>query len=221
MLQKNTAIERYIELHTTQEDHLLAELNRQTHLHVLQPRMVSGHIQGKILEMISYMIKPKFILEIGTFTGYSAICLAKGLTDDGCLHTFEINDELEDLASDFIERSGYTNKIVQHVGSALKLAPNLNLKFDLIFIDGDKREYPEYYKMAKELITDEGFILADNVLWDGKVIETPTPTDLYTQQILKFNQMVQDDPDVENVIVPFRDGMTFIKMKSKSNTITN
>lgn len=214
MLPKDLEIERYIVQHTTPEDAVLSELNRRTHLQVLQPRMVSGHIQGKILEMISCMVKPRFVLEIGTFTGYSAICFAKGVAPDGCVHTFEINDELEELASEFIGKSGYANKIQQHIGSALELAPLLNIKFDLIFIDGDKREYPQYYRMAKQLINRGGFILADNVLWDGKVVETPTPNDDYTHQILIFNKMVQDDPDVENVIVPFRDGMTFIKMRS-------
>lgn len=212
MLAKDLLIERYILDHTSPEDPILSELNRRTHLQVLQPRMVSGHLQGVILEMIGHMIKPKNVLEIGTFTGYSAICLAKSLQKDGTIHTFEINDELEEIAAEFIERSGYRDQIVQHIGSALDHAPNLGIYFDLIFIDGDKREYPEYYLMAKKLIKPGGFILADNVLWDGKVVETPTPKDGYTQKILQFNQMVQNDPDVQNVILPFRDGMTLIKM---------
>jgi Predicted O-methyltransferase len=213
MLAKDFAIERYILNHTTPEDPILTELNRQTHLQVLQPRMVSGHLQGKILEMISFMIRPEAILEIGTFTGYSAICLAKGLTPNGILHTFEINDELEEFAAEFITKSNLTNKVVQHIGSALDLAPSLGIKFDLIFIDGDKREYPQYYEMAKRLIKPNGFLLADNVLWDGKVVETPIPSDDYSRGIMEFNQMVQDDPNVENVIMPFRDGMTLIRMK--------
>lgn len=212
MLAKDIKIERYILNHTTPEDPILTELNRQTHLQVLQPRMVSGHLQGKILEMISLMLKPEAILEIGTFTGYSAICLAKGLTPNGTLHTFEINDELEEIAAEYISKSSLTDKIHQHIGSALELAPALNLKFDLIFIDGDKREYPQYYIMAKKLLKPKGFILADNVLWDGKVVEEPTPTDDYTRGIMEFNQMVQDDIQVQNVILPFRDGMTLIQM---------
>lgn len=212
MLAKDLEIERYILSHTTKEDGILTELNRQTHLKVLQPRMVSGHLQGKILEMVSFMVKPETILEIGTFTGYSAICLAKGLTANGVLHTFEINDELEEFAAQFISQSNLTGRIVQHIGSALDLAPLLGIKFDLIFIDGDKREYPQYYQMAKRLIKPNGFILADNVLWDGKVIETPTPTDDYTRGILEFNKIVQDDPHVQNVIMPLRDGMTIIRM---------
>lgn len=212
MLAKDLEIERYILSHTTKEDGILTELNRQTHLKVLQPRMVSGHLQGKILEMVSFMVKPETILEIGTFTGYSAICLAKGLTANGVLHTFEINDELEEFAAQFISQSNITGRIVQHIGSALDLAPLLGIKFDLIFIDGDKREYPQYYQMAKRLIKPNGFILADNVLWDGKVIETPTPTDDYTRGILEFNKIVQDDPHVQNVIMPLRDGMTIIRM---------
>ncbi|TCN70242.1 O-methyltransferase [Acetobacteroides hydrogenigenes] len=212
MLAKDLEIERYILSHTTKEDGILTELNRQTHLKVLQPRMVSGHLQGKILEMVSFMVKPETILEIGTFTGYSAICLAKGLAPNGVLHTFEINDELEEFAAQFISQSNLTDRIVQHIGSALDLAPLLGIKFDLIFIDGDKREYPQYYQMAKRLIKPNGFILADNVLWDGKVIETPTPTDDYTRGILEFNKIVQDDPHVQNVIMPLRDGMTIIRM---------
>lgn len=212
MLEKDLKIERYILNHTTPEDPILTALNRQTHLKVLQPRMVSGHLQGKILEMISLMLKPEAILEIGTFTGYSAICLAKGLTPNGILHTFEINDELEEIAAEYIAKSNLTDKIQQHNGSALEFAPALNLKFDLIFIDGDKREYPEYYIMAKELLKPKGFILADNVLWDGKVVEEPMPIDDYTRGIMKFNQMVQEDNRVQNVILPFRDGMTLIQM---------
>lgn len=212
MLAKDLEIERYILSHTTKEDGILTELNRQTHLKVLQPRMVSGHLQGKILEMVSFMVKPETILEIGTFTGYSAICLAKGLAPNGVLHTFEINDELEEFAAQFISQSNLTDRIVQHIGSALDLAPLLGIKFDLIFIDGDKREFPQYYQMAKRLIKPNGFILADNVLWDGKVIETPTPTDDYTRGILEFNKIVQDDPHVQNVIMPLRDGMTIIRM---------
>ena len=169
MLAKDLEIERYILSHTTKEDGILTELNRQTHLKVLQPRMVSGHLQGKILEMVSFMVKPETILEIGTFTGYSAICLAKGLAPNGVLHTFEINDELEEFAAQFISQSNLTDRIVQHIGSALDLAPLLGIKFDLIFIDGDKREYPQYYQMAKRLIKPNGFILADNVLWDDKL----------------------------------------------------
>jgi caffeoyl-CoA O-methyltransferase len=212
MLAKDQEIERYILNHTTPENPILTELNRQTHLQVLQPRMVSGHLQGKILEMISSMLRPEAILEIGTFTGYSAICLAKGLAPNGILHTFEINDELEGFAAEFIDKCKLTSKIVQHIGSALDLAPSLGIKFDLIFIDGDKREYPQYYQMAKTLVKPNGYILADNVLWDGKVIEIPTPTDSYTQGIMKFNKMVQEDPQVENVIIPLRDGMTLIRI---------
>ena len=212
MLAKDLEIERYILNHTSPEDAILTELNRETHLQVLQPRMVSGHLQGKILEMISTMIKPNAILEIGTFTGYSAICLAKGLAPNGILHTFEINDEMEEIATKFFTKSNLSGKIVQHIGSALDLAPLLGIKFDLIFIDGDKREYPQYYEMAKNMVTSGGFILADNVLWDGKVIESPTPTDDYTSGIMEFNLMVQNDIEVQNVIMPLRDGMMLIKI---------
>lgn len=207
-------IERYIEQHTSPADPLLQELERQTYLRVIAPRMISGQVQGKILEMISRMIRPAYILEIGTFTGYSALCLAKGLRPEGELHTFEVDDELEGLASSFFSRSEQAAQIKNHIGSALDDAPELGVTFDLVFIDGDKREYPDYYRMLmdKKLVRKGSYILADNVIWYGKIVEEVAPNDKHTQAILEFNRMIQEDPRVENVILPIRDGMTLIRV---------
>ena len=207
-------IDRYIEEHTTFEDVLLGELDRQTHLRVISPRMISGRVQGKTLEMLSRMIRPKYILEIGTFTGYSALCLAKGLQPGGQLHTFEVDDELYDLAHSFFSRSSQAPQIEQHTGSALEMAPQLDIVFDLVFIDGDKREYTDYYTLLMDsgLVKSGSYILADNVLWYGKILDEVAAGDKHTQNILEFNRMVQDDPRVENVILPLRDGMTIIRV---------
>ena len=201
----------YAEKHTSPEDALLAELVRYTHLHVMHPRMLSGHIQGKLLEQISWMLRPQRILEIGTFTGYSALCLASGLSNDGLLHTIERNDELFDLASSFIKRSVHALQIKQHVGDALKIISTFEEIFDLVYIDGDKREYCDYYNAVFDKVRSGGFILADNVLWDGKVVETPTPTDAQTQGVIAFNQLIQADNRVENVLLPLRDGLLVIR----------
>ena len=201
----------YAEKHTSLEDALLAELVRYTHLHVMHPRMLSGHIQGKLLEQISWMLRPQRILEIGTFTGYSALCLASGLSNDGLLHTIERNDELFDLASSFIKRSVHASQIKQHVGDAMQIIPTFEETFDVVYIDGDKREYCDYYNAVFDKVRSGGFILADNVLWDGKVVETPTPTDAQTQGVVAFNQLVQADNRVENVLLPLRDGLLVIR----------
>lgn len=210
----DSELEKYISAHTTDEDCLLTELDRVTHQRVVQPRMVSGHVQGKILEMIAEMISPKYILEIGTFTGYSTLCLAKGLAPAGEIHTIEINDELEDISSSFFARSEYASKINQHTGSALDVAPRLGFVFDLVFIDGDKREYPEYYNMLMDggLVKSGSYMIADNVLWYEKVLANTPGNDRYTKGIIEFNDMVQADLRVENVILPVRDGMTLIKV---------
>lgn len=207
-------IDKYISSHTSSEDPLLAELDRQTHLRVISPRMISGQIQGKTLEMLSRMLAPQYILEIGTFTGYSAICLAKGLTPGGELHTIEVDDELYGLAHSFFIRSRQAHQIRQHTGSALDIAPSLGMAFDLVFIDGDKREYPDYYRMLfeRKLVKSGSYILADNVLWYGKILDEVVPNDKHTQAILEFNRMVREDPRVENVILPLRDGMTIIRV---------
>ncbi|MDR2361362.1 MAG: O-methyltransferase [Prevotellaceae bacterium] len=201
------ALWEYASTHTLPEDPLLQELVRYTHLHVMNPRMLSGHIQGKLLEQIACMIRPQAILEIGTYTGYSAICLAKGLAADGVLHSIERNDELYDTAQSFVSRSAYADKIILHTGDARDIIPMLPCTFDLVYIDGDKREYCDYYRVAFDKVRAGGFILADNVLWDGKVVHDAASGEGRTQGIAAFNTRVQSDPRVENVLLPFGDGL--------------
>ena len=208
------AIDQYILDHSTPEDDLLRELDRVTHQRMVQPRMISGHIQGLMLEMIVRMLGAREVLEIGTFTGYSALCMARGLPEGGELHTIEVDDGLEELARSFFERSAARERIVQHIGSALDVAPRLSRQFDLVFIDGDKREYPQYYEMVMDGLVHSGsYLLADNVLWYGKVAEPVARNDRHTQAILEFNRMVCEDPRVESVILPLRDGLNLIRVK--------
>ncbi len=212
-------LERYILDHISPEDPVLAELDRQTHLRMIQPRMLSGHWQGRLLEMFVRMVDPMYVLELGTFTGYSAIAMARGLSQPGAeLHTVEIDDELQDFAARYIERARLRNRIVQHIGPALEVVPTLGRVFDLVFIDADKREYPEYYRMLMDggLVRSGSIILADNVLWYGKVAQGETESgrnDRQTLGILTFNRMVRDDPRVEQVMVPMRDGLTIIRVR--------
>lgn len=209
-------MERYILDHISPEEPVLAELDRQTHLRMIQPRMLSGHWQGALLEMFVRMVDPLYVLELGTFTGYSAIAMARGLSRQGAeLHTVEIDDELQDFAARYIERAGLRERIVQHIGPALEVVPALGRVFDLVFIDADKREYPDYYRMLMEggWVRSGSIILADNVLWSGKVADLPKENDRQTQGILTFNRMVRDDPRVEQVMVPLRDGLTIIRVK--------
>ena len=210
---KNFDLEKYIEAHTTPEDQLLSELRRQTHLKVLRPRMVSGPIQGQLLTMICQMIRPRAVLEIGTFTGYSAICMARGIDQEGHLDTIERDDELEDFIRPWFQKANLEEKITLHIGNALQVIQQIDKKYDLVFMDGDKREYPEYYETIIEKINPGGFILADNILWNGKVIEEPDPGDTYTLGILRFNKMVKEDHRVEQVILPIRDGLMMIRVK--------
>ncbi len=208
-------LEQYIHNHTSPEEELLRQLDRETNLRVVQPRMISGHIQGKLLELIVRTQRSKRILEIGTFTGYSALCMAAGLDDDGEIHTIEVDDELESFAASFFSRSVHSHKIHQHIGSALDVAPQIGGRFDLVFIDGDKREYPDYYRMLMDskLVGSGSLLIADNILWSGKVVEPLQKNDKHTRALLEFNEMVQSDPRVENVILPIRDGLTFIYIK--------
>lgn len=212
-----TDLERYILDHISPEDPVLAELDRQTHLRVVQPRMLSGHLQGRMLEMFTAMVDPENVLELGTFTGYSAIAMARGLQrPQARLHTVELNDELYDFAAEYIEKAGMRQRIVQHIGPALEVAPQLGLVFDMVFIDADKREYPAYFRMLLDggLVRSGSVILADNVLWSGKVAQTEVAhNDRQTQGVLEFNRMVRDDERVEQVIVPLRDGLTIIRVK--------
>lgn len=209
------ALEQYVETMSSPEDELLRELECETYLRVINPRMISGHIQGKFMEMLVRMLRPRRILEIGTFTGYSALCMAAGLDDDGIIDTCEIDDELEEMILGFFNRSQYGAKIRLHIGSALEIAPTLGERYDLVFMDGDKREYTAYYNMLMDngLVGSGSFILADNILWYGKVVEPVAKGDRQTQAIVDFNRMIREDERVENVIVPIRDGINLIRVK--------
>ncbi|MGN0007883.1 MAG: O-methyltransferase [Alistipes sp.] len=209
------AMERYVEQMSSPVDALLQELERETYLRVLNPRMISGHIQGKLLEMIVRMLRPSRILEIGTFTGYSALCMAAGLDDDGLIDTCEIDDELEELIRSFFARSEYGDKIRLHIGSFFDIAPALNECYDLVFIDGDKREYSAYYDalMDRGMLHSGSIIMADNILWYGKVVEPVAKGDKQTRALLDFNDKIFKDDRVENVILPIRDGINLIRVK--------
>lgn len=206
-------LEKYILAHIDEQDPVLQELERETFLHVLRPRMLSGHLQGTILTMFSQMLQPQRILEVGTYTGYSAICLAKGLADDGQLHTIELNDELESIAQKYFQKAGLSEKITQHLGDAKTIIPQLKGPFDLVFLDGDKRDYIAYFDLVVDQIRPGGIILADNILWSGKVVEKLDEKDEQTKGILAFNQKMKDDPRVSQTIIPFRDGLMLIRKK--------
>ncbi len=209
------ALEQYVETMSSPEEALLRELERETYLRVINPRMISGHIQGKFMEMLVRMLRPRRILEIGTFTGYSALCMAAGLDDGGIIDTCEIDDELEEMIRSFFDRSQHGGKIRLHIGSALEIAPTLGERYDLVFMDGDKREYTAYYNMLMDngLVGSGSFILADNILWYGKVVEPVAKGDKQTQAIVDFNRMIREDERVENVIIPIRDGINLIRVK--------
>lgn len=213
------ALEKYLHEHTAPEEPLLRELDRETHMREVAPRMLSGHLQGRLLELFVRMIRPQTVLEIGTFTGYSALSMAAGLTDGAVLHTIEVDDELEPLAQSYFDRSPHGRKIRLHIGSALAIAPTLGCRFDLVFIDGDKREYPDYYRMlmgdggGEPLVHSGSVLIADNILWSGKVLQPAARNDRHTQALVAFNRMVADDPRVENVIAPLRDGLNLIYVK--------
>jgi len=206
------SIQLYAEQHTSEESHLLKNINRDTHAKVLMPRMLSGHFQGRILSMISHMIKPKHILEIGTYTGYSALCLAEGLHQDGRLTTIDINEELEDYVRTHINKAGLTTKINFIIGDALQVIPTLKETFDLVFMDADKENYGEYIDVVINKTRLGGFILADNVLWSGKVLRDNQDKD--TISIINFNQKIQQDKRVENVLLPIRDGIMIMRKVS-------
>jgi predicted O-methyltransferase YrrM len=206
----NRKLDQYIRDHSTAEDPLLEDLFRQTHIRFVNPNMSTGHLQGKFLEMISLMINPQNILEIGTFTGYSSICLARGLKQGGRLFTIEINDELGDFAHSYFIKAGVDTLITQITGNAVDIVPELNIEFDLVFIDGDKREYYEYYRASKKKVKKGGFIIADNVLWGDKVLEKETK-DQQSLGIMQFNDMLMNEKDIEHIIIPLRDGLTLIR----------
>jgi predicted O-methyltransferase YrrM len=204
-------LEEYVEKHTSPESDVLKALNRETYIKVQMPQMLSGHVQGQVLRMFSYMLKPKNILEIGTFTGYSAICLASGLQENGKLVTLDINDELEEMVRGYFAKAGIENKTDYRIGNALDIIPTLDITFDLVFIDADKQNYSNYYDMVFDKVSAGGFILADNVLWSGKVVEENPNKD--TKAIIDFNAKIQADDRVENVIFPVRDGIMVIRKK--------
>ena len=209
----NKKLEQYIQEHSSTEDPVLQDLYRQTHIRFVNPNMVSGHLQGKLLEFISHMINPEMILEIGTFTGYSAICLAKGLKPGGKIYTIEINDELKEFSHSYFIRSGMESKIVPLTGKALDIIPGLDHRFDLVFIDADKTEYTGYFNAVIEKVKPGGFILADNVLWGEKVLDKNTK-DPQTLGIIEFNEMINNRTDIEKVILPVRDGIMLIMKKA-------
>jgi len=200
-------IEQYACNHTQEENIVLAELNRETWAKVLIPRMLSGHLQGRALSMFSKMIRPKCILEIGTYTGYSAICLSEGLQEGGKLHTIDINEELKSMSLNYFKKAEISKNVVQYVGNALEIIPNMKDEFDLVFIDADKENYSNYFKIVIEKMPIGGFIIADNVLWSGKVVEKVKGRDQETKAIQEFNTLVQTSERVENILMPIRDGL--------------
>lgn len=208
------ALEEYVLQHIDEEGELLSTLNRDTHLYKLNPRMCSGHLQGRLLKMFVRMINPKCILELGTFTGYSALCLAEGfISKEAELHTIEIDDELEDFIREYFDKSPYRERLHLHIGDAQQIVPQLGKTFDLVFMDANKRHYKEYYDLVLPLVRPGGFIIADNTLWDGHVVDHAPKVDAQTAGILKFNDFVAQDERVEKVIIPLRDGLTIIYKK--------
>lgn len=206
------ALDDYVVAHSEKEPELLQQLTRETYQKILQPRMLSGHYQGRILSMLSKLINPKNILEIGTYTGYSALCLCEGLQKKGILHTIDINEELEDFQRKYFNASPYGEMITQHVGDARKIIPTLDTKFDLVFIDADKPNYPIYFNSIIDKMNPGGVILSDNVLWSGKVIESLNPNDISTKSLLEYNKLLVDDPRVETVLLAIRDGLTISRV---------
>ena len=211
-MEWSSELEDYIEAHTEPEPEILTELSRATHRKILRPRMLSGNMQGQFLKMLCRMNKAHRVLEIGTFTGYASIAMAMGLKEGGVLHTIDINDEIEEFTRTYIARSGLADRIVFHIGDACEVIPRLAERFDLVFIDADKRLYPEYYRLVFDKVVPEGIIVADDVLWDGKVLE-PDSRDAQTRGILEFNELVQRDDRVENILLPVRHGLMVIQKK--------
>ncbi|MBO7050793.1 MAG: class I SAM-dependent methyltransferase [Bacteroidaceae bacterium] len=204
-------LEEYISAHIGPESGLLRDLYRETNLRLLNPRMASGHIQGRLLKMMVSMIKPQLILEVGTFTGYATLCMAEGLSDGAVIHTVEIDDELEDFIRKGFEKSPYSDRIRLHIGDALKVVPGLGLFFDMIFLDGEKREYPDYYTALLNYLKPGGYMIADNTLWDGHVVDKDYDSDPQTAAVKRFNDMVAADERVEVAMIPIRDGLTIIR----------
>lgn len=205
-------LQSYISDHSEEEPELLKELTRETYLKVIQPRMITGHFQGRVLSLLSKMSTPKAILEIGTYTGYSAICLAEGLQKDGQLHTIDVNEELCDLQKKYFNKSGFGKQIIQHLGDAVSIIPEIDTTFDLVFIDAEKKQYDAYFEAALKKCRRGSIILSDNVLWSGKVIEPLQKYDKATEVLLKYNKKLKEDPRVETVLLPIRDGLTLSRV---------
>ncbi|MCH8534807.1 MAG: O-methyltransferase [Flavobacteriaceae bacterium] len=206
-------IDQYVEQHTQAEPKILQELNRETWQKVLQPRMLSGHFQGRVLSMLTKLIQPNIILEIGTYTGYSALCMAEGLASNGKIITIDRNEELEEIQQKYFQKSGFQDQIIQHYGNALEVIPQLNEKFDLVFIDADKSNYANYFDLVIEKMNPGGVILSDNVLWSGKVTQKPDEKDVDTKALIQYNKKINEDPRVESVLLPIRDGLTITRVK--------
>lgn len=206
-------IDNYVVNHSQQEPKILQELSKETWQKVLNPRMLSGAFQGRVLSMISKLIQPKSILEIGTYTGYSALCLAEGLSSNGKIITIDKNEELETLQNKYFEKSGFRNKIEQKVGNALEIIPQIDEKFDLVFIDADKSNYVNYFNLIIDKMNSGGIILSDNVLWSGKVVEKLNPKDVDTKVLLEYNKLLNTDNRIETVLLPIRDGLTISRVK--------
>lgn len=208
----SSLLENYIQENSEKEPALLTELTRETHLKVIQPRMITGHFQGRVLSLLSKIISPKSILEIGTYTGYSAICLAEGLRENGQLHTIDINEELIPLQRRYFDKSGFGNQIIQHVGDALDIIPKMEITFDLVFIDAEKKQYDAYFEAVMEKCATGTIILSDNVLWSGKVVEPLVKGDKTTEVLFEYNKKLAKDPRVETVLLPIRDGLTLSRV---------
>lgn len=206
-------LDDYITQHSANEPELLSQLNKETLLKVLNPRMISGHYQGRLLSMIAKIVQPKHVLEIGTYTGYATLCMAEGLTEQGTVDTIDINEELVALQNKYFEQSGYRNQITQHLGQATEIIPTLNKKFDLVFIDADKPNYAKYFDLVVPKMNRGGVILSDNVLWSGKVLEELKPNDKSAVAIKAYNEKINTDPRVESVLLPIRDGLTITRVK--------
>lgn len=212
-LEHDEAIEQYILSHIDEEGELLNKLNRDAHVNLLRPRMLSGHLQGRLLKMLCRIVQPRYILELGTYTAYATLCLAEGAPDDAEIHTLEMNDELEDFIKKYLHQTKLKEKIHLHLGDALEIIPTLDYTFDLVFIDANKRTYVEYYNLIFDKVRPGGLIIADNTLWDGKILTTPKSSDKQTIGIQEFNDMIANDDRIEKVILPMRDGLTLIWKK--------
>lgn len=203
----------YVTNHSENEPELLAQLNKETHQKILQPRMLSGHFQGRVLSMLSKIIHPTNILEVGTYTGYATLCLAEGLAENGTIDTLDIEEELFDFQRKYFDKSQWKAQIIQHLGNALEIIPTLNKKYDLVFIDADKENYINYFHLIVPMMNKGGIILSDNVLWSGKVLEEVKQGDITTEILLEYNQLLKNDSRVETVLLPIRDGLTVSRVK--------